>query len=422
MYKLQRWLETSNGNMPFHGSADLAEVQLQRWISYVKHRYRYGNLPEECIAQLRQMPHMASVVDGWRRDRSSYWADEWREIQLRILSWMKLNEGRLPSRMTKDRAERNLGKDLKGMVSRYIRGLLAPEQSDMLMSLMPECVRLSDKDKAHSAFDCQLAYLRQFVSRMGRLPKQSSRPDENKSQPEENKLARWLSKVVLACRKGSLPAASVYELRLVEGMPERIAQWDSSARLVPETGKAISAFDRHLIDLRGFVLRMGRLPKQSWRPDENKSESEENKLAIWLAREVLACRKGSLPAASVHELRLVEGMPERLDQWDTLVHPLPETVRATDKDKLYSAFDRHLATLRQYVSHMERLPKQQTSDSKENKLAIWLAQSVASAYRKGSLPAASVHELSLIEGMPERIAGWDASVQKTAASRALQAT
>lgn len=326
-----------HGRMPTMNAADEDGRRLGNWLHTQRRRHRSGRLdPERGVWLDLNLP-------GWDDPAADAWYANAESCALHVT-----DSGRFPAGGADDAAERRLAIWLRGQRVIARRGRMADERGRWLDEAIPGWDRPHETDWLTVATS-----LVAFEASTGRMPATGA-----DAAPAERRLATWLS------RQRSRHAAGRLPERHVAWLDERLPSWRA---------RATDQWSCRLEATIAFAVAIGRLPARSAEAD-----GTERGLAIWLANQRAANRRGDLSADRVRQLGAA------LPGW--------ASVRVT-------SWSANADALARFAGAHGRLPGLTEPDAEARRLAIWLGRQRTAA-NAGALAPERERALRL------RVPGW----------------
>ena len=304
---LMRKFVTDHDSLPSTAAKDATEKKLGIWCSTQRKAKKKGNISEERIKALDDIPR-------WTFD---IFADEF-DRNIVLLREFITEHDRLPSQTAKDVTERKLGTWCSRQRKEKKKETLPKEKIESL-----DGIPSWDWDPLSDEFDRSLESLRDFVTENVRLPSKHAK------DATEKKLGYW------CCSRRQDNKTDKLSEEKIKALND-IPRW--------EWNPLSDEFDRNIASLREFVTEHYRLPSQSG------TDSTEKKLGVWCNNRRQEKKKGKLSEEKTQALN---------------------DIPCWTFDPITDEFDRNMAILREFVTEHYRLPSEKAKDATEKKLGSW---------------------------------------------------
>eukprot|EP00929_Paragymnodinium_shiwhaense_P033370 TRINITY_DN18329_c0_g1_i3.p1 TRINITY_DN18329_c0_g1~~TRINITY_DN18329_c0_g1_i3.p1 ORF type:complete len:1619 (+),score=391.10 TRINITY_DN18329_c0_g1_i3:78-4934(+) len=285
--RLQEWVDI-HGKLPMDNLDDDESRLLFCWICQLRVLYSSGQLGEEKMKRLKEVPGMDPIISTFDAPLTL----EQRCFELE--TWVK-QHGKLPT----VKQERSLYRWINSLKEKYLAGILRRailEQLQRVPGMIQKFVRWSKDSQQEASWEDRFDQLQLWMMRGSR----QALPLEDSSDGVEAGLAKWLKDLAPHCRWGSLTDEQVAQLKGLRGMAERVDEWVKNL------------WEERCTRLHRWTSIRGALPRTV------SNNPEEEFLSEWLAHAQHEYKFHRLNDSEVETLRSIGGMAERMDTWHKL--------------------------------------------------------------------------------------------------------
>ena len=321
---LKQWIET-NKKLPYGKSNDPLEKQLGTWCSNQRANKKKGKLSNERINKLE-------LLDGWVWEQDDPFEDHYNELK----QWFIINK-KLPSRMSKDQQEKQLGTWCSHQRANKKKGITSDERIKKLEKLDGW---FWEKDP----FDNHYDELKQWIKTNKKLPSCMSK------DPQEKQLGSWCTHLRENKKKGKLSDERITKLELLDGWYWELAD----------------PFDDHYGELKQWIKINNKLPSQ------HSNDLQEKQLGRWCSQKRFDKKKSKLSDDKIQKL-------EKLDGW------------------VWEQFDDSYDELKQWILINKKLPSMRSKDPQEKQFGMWCSTQRANK-KKGKISDERIKQLEKLDG------------------------
>jgi superfamily II DNA or RNA helicase len=331
--QLNAWVNIYD-KIPSHHSIDKTEKQLGEWVSHRREDKKKGSLTDDKIEKL-------GLIKGW------FWSNDnlFDNICEQMDTWVNKN-GKLPSSMSKDKIEKELGQWTSNRRKDKKKGNLTDDKIKKL-ELIKGWYWGSDVVKKFISFDEMCEQMATWVNKNGKLPYEKSQ------DKTEKQLGSWASSRRQEKKKGSLFDDKIKKLELIKGW-----FWEKE-----------DPFDEMCEQLDTWVNKNGKLPS------EKSKDKTEKQLGNWASSRRKDKKKGSLSDDKIKKLELIKGW-----FWEK-----------------EDPFDEMCEQMNTWNNTYNRIPSHGSKDKTEKQLGHWASHRRVDK-KKGKLNADKIKKLELIKG------------------------
>ena len=377
--RVKAWV-AEHGNLPDQGGDDAVEASLAKWMNNQRQARRCGTLTNDHVIALENWP-------GWS------WApqaDEWHSVLSRVKCWVAAHES-LPQQGSDDAVEASLAKWMNNQRQARRCGTLANDRVAELEQ-WPEWTWLPRVDQ----WQASLAALRLWLSEH-----QQQMPQRHSENREEAALATWVDHQRGARQNGILSQDQLRALELLSvwTWQPREVQWEAWYQLAwswffgppcsleaPRASYPRSTKDHgvrvrsseEVAEVEGPSFADGLEDEESDQPEyhHSREQSPARPLALWMLRQRLAYRHGSLSKPRSERL-------QQLPQWTW--------TRVGGELEPQQGWDHHFKHFLDWLeAHQGRLPSTTYPASAfERRLADWYRDNQCQFFNATSDPTSA---------------------------------
>ena len=261
-----------------------------------------------------------------------------------LVEYLNEHNNKYPSRYDKDSKIKRLGMWVNNQRARYKKGSLSEDKIEKLESIN---FKLETNKSWDEMFDLLVEYLNEHNNEY---------PSQTNKNPEIKRLGVWTNTQRRFYKKGTLPKGKIEKLKSINFKFEPNKFWYEMFELL------VKYLNEH----------------NNKYPSSEDKDPEIKKLGIWVVRQRLSYKKGTLPKDRVEKLKSINFKFEMfvIKSWDEMFELLVK-----------------------YLTEHNKYPSGRDKDPEIRKLSMWLSHQKMS-FKKGNLSEDRVKRLQEIGALP----------------------
>ena len=329
---LVEYLNEHDNKYPSSIDKDPEIKKLGIWVANQRANYKKGSLSEDKIEKLKSINFEFEIIKSW---------DEMFNL---LVEYLNEHNNKYPSRYDKDSKIKRLGMWVNNQRARYKKGSLSEDKIEKLESIN---FKLETNKSWDEMFDLLVEYLNEHNNEY---------PSQTNKNPEIKRLGVWTNTQRRFYKKGTLPKGKIEKLKSINFKFEPNKFWYEMFELL------VKYLNEH----------------NNKYPSSEDKDPEIKKLGIWVVRQRLSYKKGTLPKDRVEKLKSINFKFEMfvIKSWDEMFELLVK-----------------------YLTEHNKYPSGRDKDPEIRKLSMWLSHQKMS-FKKGNLSEDRVKRLQEIGALP----------------------